>query len=115
MWLTSSMASCICRNNGTIFSPANTIIATIIGTATQTSQDSPASSRKAITTPPTAIMGASTSMLMLAPIMAVRSEEHTSELQSRGHLVCRLLLEIKKTTVLDIEAHVFEYLGMPLI
>src|SRR5690625_1970738 len=25
--------------------------------------------------------------------MAVRSEEHTSELQSRGHLVCRLLLE----------------------
>src|SRR5690625_6562093 len=26
-----------------------------------------------------------------------RSEEHTSELQSRGHLVCRLLLEKKKT------------------
>src|SRR2546422_1843867 len=28
---------------------------------------------------------------------AVRSEEHTSELQSRLHLVCRLLLEKKKT------------------
>src|SRR2546422_6301629 len=27
---------------------------------------------------------------------AVRSEEHTSELQSRLHLVCRLLLEKKK-------------------
>src|SRR5437870_10426207 len=27
-----------------------------------------------------------------------RSEEHTSELQSRGHLVCRLLLETKKNT-----------------
>src|SRR5690554_8235761 len=27
---------------------------------------------------------------------AVRSEEHTSELQSRPHLVCRLLLEKKK-------------------
>src|SRR5437660_8132642 len=27
---------------------------------------------------------------------ARRSEEHTSELQSRGHLVCRLLLEKKK-------------------
>src|SRR5207253_6835788 len=27
-----------------------------------------------------------------------RSEEHTSELQSRGHLVCRLLLEKKKIT-----------------
>src|SRR5690625_6093121 len=26
-----------------------------------------------------------------------RSEEHTSELQSRGHLVCRLLLEKKRT------------------
>src|SRR5436305_5002980 len=29
-------------------------------------------------------------------IRAVRSEEHTSELQSRPHLVCRLLLEKKK-------------------
>src|SRR5690625_6222312 len=28
----------------------------------------------------------------------VRSEEHTSELQSRGHLVCRLLLDTKKTS-----------------
>src|SRR5579884_720908 len=26
-------------------------------------------------------------------VMVMRSEEHTSELQSRGHLVCRLLLE----------------------
>src|SRR5207253_5149438 len=30
-----------------------------------------------------------------------RSEEHTSELQSRGHLVCRLLLEKKKKTKRD--------------
>src|SRR5207253_3593821 len=29
-----------------------------------------------------------------------RSEEHTSELQSRGHLVCRLLLEKKKKYIL---------------
>src|SRR5690625_6866949 len=29
-------------------------------------------------------------------MVGVRSEEHTSELQSRGHLVCRLLLEKKK-------------------
>src|SRR5690625_6971763 len=29
-------------------------------------------------------------------VREVRSEEHTSELQSRGHLVCRLLLEKKK-------------------
>src|SRR3712207_7826339 len=32
------------------------------------------------------------------PIVAGRSEEHTSELQSRQYLVCRLLLEKKKTT-----------------
>src|SRR5437870_11869352 len=42
-------------------------------------------------------------LAVLAPIVPVlgsgqyrRSEEHTSELQSRGHLVCRLLLEKKK-------------------
>src|SRR5690625_5314979 len=32
------------------------------------------------------------------PLKFRRLEEHTSELQSRGHLVCRLLLEKKKTT-----------------
>src|SRR2546422_8622793 len=32
---------------------------------------------------------------------AGRSEEHTSELQSRLHLVCRLLLEKKKKTTTD--------------
>src|SRR5690625_6438903 len=31
-----------------------------------------------------------------APNGVSRSEEHTSELQSRGHLVCRLLLEKKR-------------------
>src|SRR5437870_7540316 len=33
---------------------------------------------------------------LLEPDVEHRSEEHTSELQSRGHLVCRLLLEKKK-------------------
>src|SRR5690625_6021229 len=32
-----------------------------------------------------------------------RSEEHTSELQSRGHLVCRLLLEKKKVNTAEDE------------
>src|SRR3712207_7889088 len=32
-----------------------------------------------------------------------RSEEHTSELQSRQYLVCRLLLEKKKTTIRSTE------------
>src|SRR5207253_11158894 len=31
-------------------------------------------------------------------LSGARSEEHTSELQSRGHLVCRLLLEKKNKT-----------------
>src|SRR5207253_11354474 len=31
-------------------------------------------------------------------LTCMRSEEHMSELQSRGHLVCRLLLEKKKCT-----------------
>src|SRR3989442_6050342 len=34
-----------------------------------------------------------------------RSEEHTSELQSRPHLVCRLLLEKKTTTPLTVFQH----------
>src|SRR5207253_3677907 len=33
---------------------------------------------------------------VVTAIAKQRSEEHTSELQSRGHLVCRLLLEKKK-------------------
>src|SRR3712207_7080142 len=38
----------------------------------------------------------------ISPILRVngkRSEEHTSELQSRQYLVCRLLLEKKKTNI----------------
>src|SRR2546430_10742697 len=34
----------------------------------------------------------------------LRSEEHTSELQSQSNLVCRLLLEKKKNTALHISA-----------
>src|SRR2546429_4741199 len=34
-----------------------------------------------------------------ASILLTRSEEHTSELQSRLHLVCRLLLEKKKINI----------------
>src|SRR2546429_1980426 len=47
----------------------------------------------------------------LGPRDVYRSEEHTSELQSRLHLVCRLLLEKKKNNrlgdgpLLDISGH----------
>src|SRR5690625_3444714 len=41
--------------------------------------------------------GTGKSLAYLIPAIYERSEEHTSELQSRGHLVCRLLLEKKNT------------------
>src|SRR5690625_4101125 len=37
---------------------------------------------------------------LTASCAPARSEEHTSELQSRGHLVCRLLLEKKKRHII---------------
>src|SRR2546425_6277176 len=40
-----------------------------------------------------------------APGGAVRSEEHTSELQSLAYLVCRLLLEKKKNVVTEYHTH----------
>src|SRR3712207_7674786 len=51
------------------------------------SQSWPAASRTISSSPP--------------PVQLTRSEEHTSELQSRQYLVCRLLLEKKKNTRLD--------------
>src|SRR5439155_15630631 len=44
----------------------------------------------------TAATAAATAAANIDVDCGVRSEEHTSELQSRGHLVCRLLLEKKK-------------------
>src|SRR2546428_10232745 len=44
-----------------------------------------------------------------------RSEEHTSELQSRSDLVCRLLLEKKNTTQLNDVAHTTSFIpSLPL-
>src|SRR2546422_3218504 len=40
-----------------------------------------------------------TSATLFSKDMFMRSEEHTSELQSRLHLVCRLLLEKKKRKI----------------
>src|SRR5207253_10072796 len=42
-----------------------------------------------------------------AAMRTMRSEEHTSELQSRGHLVCRLLLEQKNAKSLLMPSHFF--------
>src|SRR3712207_8913015 len=48
-----------------------------------------------------AILSSSSSISAIGPLLFIgflRSEEHTSELQSRQYLVCRLLLEKKKNT-----------------
>src|SRR5258705_3518119 len=50
------------------------------------------------------------------PSTVKRSEEHTSELQSLRHLVCRLLLEKKKTVAgLEIELMLSLFAGETLI
>src|SRR5436305_5392896 len=47
--------------------------------------------------------------LYSASLPVRRSEEHTSELQSRPHLVCRLLLEKKKTLLHHTIYPTFQY------
>src|SRR5262245_63914760 len=68
--------------------------------------DSPCNSRGSVNRPrpacPNRIMASRRFNILTAPLKValalcpVRSEEHTSELQSLRHLVCRLLLEKKK-------------------
>src|SRR2546422_8200562 len=53
---------------------------------------------------------ARTSALRVAGSTRARSEEHTSELQSRLHLVCRLLLEKKKRHMQYTSIHAAERL-----
>src|SRR3712207_8702252 len=45
------------------------------------------------------VLGLPLPVILMALVFAGRSEEHTSELQSRQYLVCRLLLEKKQTTI----------------
>src|SRR3712207_9113553 len=55
------------------------------------------SARRRIPVANTVIVGVVIALLAgLIPLGELRSEEHTSELQSRQYLVCRLLLEKKK-------------------
>src|SRR5690349_23740015 len=56
-----------------------------------------------------ALVVVSRTAIVTVPIMFARSEEHTSELQSRRDLVCRLLLEKKKEKHM---AHVSLVLGI---
>src|SRR5438552_5728268 len=53
------------------------------------------------------------------PPTAIRSEEHTSELQSPDHLVCRLLLEKKKNiniiNIVNTHAEIGQYQALTLL
>src|SRR5207253_10533123 len=66
--------------------PASASEKPLNGTRTVSSSGSPSSNRRS-----------GFNLLQVTAKDSLRSEEHTSELQSRGHLVCRLLLEKKKT------------------
>src|SRR3712207_7048601 len=50
-------------------------------------------------------IAAATAALVTLVFQHLRSEEHTSELQSRQYLVCRLLLEKKKQKHTDLAYH----------
>src|SRR2546422_514489 len=66
-------------------------------THTRTCGSSSSRRRRPIRTASRTTMGRSASTTSAITRERTRSEEHTSELQSRLHLVCRLLLEKKKT------------------
>src|SRR2546422_6529209 len=63
-------------------------------------EESPAAIAEAALRPLRDLLGVPRAIVNLFDL-DTRSEEHTSELQSRLHLVCRLLLEKKKTTKKD--------------
>src|SRR3712207_8492421 len=60
-------------------------------------RDLPGAPRRRLVAQPASVLSRSARTLTRAP-RGSRSEEHTSELQSRQYLVCRLLLEKKKKT-----------------
>src|SRR2546430_12437818 len=71
-------------------------------------QKGPLDGRVAIVTGGSRGIGVVIAALLAEDAAAVRSEEHTSELQSQSNLVCRLLLEKKKRPKAD---HKFMYVS----
>src|SRR5687768_18108392 len=61
-----------------------------------------------LTSPPTRLISSETDSSS-ASLPPRRSEEHTSELQSRLHLVCRLLLEKKNADIIQVYTFTAEY------
>src|SRR5690606_40462583 len=80
---------------GTTFS-GSTIVTLTVTDASGNSSDTSFNVNVIDTTDPTIDAIADQTVNGDAACMGIRSEEHTSELQSRENLVCRLLLEKKK-------------------
>src|SRR6266436_10167752 len=63
--------------------------------------------------PPMKLTGRNTAMMVAeVATTASRSEEHTSDLQSRLHLVCRLLLEKKKAVEVEHRDHIIQAIAI---
>src|SRR3989442_7156579 len=90
--------------------PYTTLFRSIVFASTQVECDGLANDLQQDGFSAVALHGALSQGLRNRRLMALRSgqvqrsEEHTSELQSRPHLVCRLLLEKKKVILHDVAA-----------
>src|SRR2546422_8096054 len=83
-------------SSGSFAATRTTIRASTLLSASTHESTAPPSTAREPDESPTASLTPTTARL--ATRRPIRSEEHTSELQSRLHLVCRLLLEKKKKT-----------------
>src|SRR5487761_251591 len=98
-WLMRSILTCMTRKSGTPFKSMNPTIAAMIGRITKSSPDSWTSTRRAMITPPTAMIGAATSRVRAicrkswicwtSLVLRVMSDAVPSWFSSRAENVCR--------------------------
>src|SRR5689334_24772710 len=80
----------------TLFRSAPPVVSGPAPRAVDTADERPARGSSVLWAVGMATTTAANNAAAASPTAALRSEEHTSELQSQFHLVCRLLLEKKK-------------------
>src|SRR3989442_10924731 len=90
--------------------PYTTLFRSVFGTR---SIDTCTLTTASTTGPTTVAVGDLNNDGVIDVVVRVRSEEHTSELQSRPHLVCRLLLEKKKKKNKKISARTANRYAVP--
>src|SRR5690625_4093914 len=92
----SSMVGGMCTNSSSVGGDAVGAIAASRASTSSSCAESALPEEESCATASATQITAVVSSATAAASLPIRSEEHTSELQSRGHLVCRLLLEKKK-------------------